>query len=225
MVLRAGIEPARPYGHRILSPVRLPIPPPKHEKKIITSFDGVTNALDKMTKNLFVDILNASRKPIVFFESMEQLAWILWVVLGVILIIAEIFTFGFVLFWFGIGALAAALIGYLGLSFGWQFLVFAVVSIILTALSRKIFANYYSHGDENKLKSGIDSLPGQIGTVSADGKGDLRSGEVKVFGSTWTAFLEDEGKPLVKGEKVEVVRVKGSSIYVKRIDELPEWRK
>jgi hypothetical protein len=29
MVLRAGIEPARPEGHRILSPVRLPIPPPK----------------------------------------------------------------------------------------------------------------------------------------------------------------------------------------------------
>ncbi len=37
LVLRAGIEPARPEGHRILSPVRLPIPPPKHEKKISTT--------------------------------------------------------------------------------------------------------------------------------------------------------------------------------------------
>lgn len=33
MVLRAGIEPARPEGHRILSPVRLPIPPPKQRIK------------------------------------------------------------------------------------------------------------------------------------------------------------------------------------------------
>lgn len=29
LVLRAGVEPARPEGHRILSPVRLPIPPPQ----------------------------------------------------------------------------------------------------------------------------------------------------------------------------------------------------
>jgi membrane protein implicated in regulation of membrane protease activity len=40
---------------------------------------------------------------------MEQWAWILWVVLGVVFIIAEIFTLGFVLLWFGIGAIAAAL--------------------------------------------------------------------------------------------------------------------
>ena len=33
---------------------------------------------------------------------MENIAWILWLVLGVGLIIAEIFTLGFVLFWFGI---------------------------------------------------------------------------------------------------------------------------
>ena len=39
---------------------------------------------------------------------MEQLAWLFWIILGVGLIIAETFTFGFVLFWFGIGAIAAA---------------------------------------------------------------------------------------------------------------------
>ncbi len=74
---------------------------------------------------------------------MEEFAWILWTVLGVVLIIAEIFTFGFVLFWFGIGALAAALAGWLGLGFGWQFLIFAVISIALTMLSRTIFSNLY----------------------------------------------------------------------------------
>ena len=156
---------------------------------------------------------------------MDQLAWILWVVLGVILIIAEIFTLGFVLFWFGLGAIAAAFAGYLGVGFGGQFLVFAIVSIILTALSRKIFANLYSHSDENQIKTGSDSLPGQIGTVSGASKGVLQSGEVKVFGSTWTAFPEEGELPLVEGEKVEVVRVKGSSIYVRRTGELPEWRK
>jgi hypothetical protein len=33
MVLRAGIEPAHSEEYRILSPVRLPIPPPKQPEK------------------------------------------------------------------------------------------------------------------------------------------------------------------------------------------------
>jgi membrane protein implicated in regulation of membrane protease activity len=155
---------------------------------------------------------------------MEQFTWILWIVLGVVLIIAEIFTLGFVLFWFGIGALAAAFAGFFGVGLFGQFFIFAIISIALTALSRTIFANYYSHGDEDKFKTGSDSLPGQIGTVTSPSKGALQSGEVKVFGSTWTAFPEEGEMPLLEGEKVEVVRVKGASIYVRRVGELPEWR-
>lgn len=155
---------------------------------------------------------------------MEQFAWIVWIVLGVCLIVAEIFTLGFFLFWFGIGALAAALVAFLGLGIGWQFLVFAVVSIVLTLLSRTIFSKYYSHNDEQLYKTGVDAMPGQIGTVTSASKGSLQSGEVKVYGSIWTAFPEDEARPLIEGEKVEVVSVKGASIYVRRINELPEWR-
>ena len=158
---------------------------------------------------------------------MEQLAWILWVILGVGLIIAEIFTLGFVLFWFGIGAFVAALVGFLGLGLGWQFMAFALVSVVLTAMSRTIFSKYFSLNDEDSIKTGVDALPGQIGTVSAASKGTLHEGAVKVFGSTWTAFPIDEETPLIEGEKVEVVRVKGSSIYVRRVSaekELPEWR-
>jgi len=157
---------------------------------------------------------------------MEQLAWILWIVLGVALIIAEIFTFGFVLFCFGIGALAAALVGGLGFGVASQFLAFAIVSIILTVMSRTIFAKYFSH-DENTLKMGIDALPGQIGTVTIGSRGALNEGAVKVYGSTWTAFPVNSETSLLEGEKVEVVRVRGSSIYVQRIEnykKLPDWR-
>ena len=155
---------------------------------------------------------------------MEQFTWILWIVLGVVLIIAEIFTLGFVLFWFGIGALAAALAAWLGFGFGIQFLIFAVISVALTVMSRTIFASFHSQTDENTLKMGMDSLPGQIGTVTEASKGALQEGAVKVYGSTWTAFPIDSSTPLVEGEKVEVVRIQGSSIYVQGTKELPEWR-
>ncbi len=154
---------------------------------------------------------------------MEQYAWILWVVLGISLIVAEMFTLGFVLLWFGIGALVAAFAGYLGFGIGIQFMSFATVSIVLTALSRTIFSKYYP-GREDSLKSGVDSLPGKIGTITGASKGALQSAEVKVFGSTWTAFPEEGEEPLLEGEKVEVVSVKGASLHVRRVRELPEWR-
>ena len=76
---------------------------------------------------------------------MSDWFWILWCMLGAILIVAEIFTSGFVLFWFGIGALAAAFAGFIGIdSLAIQFVIFAVVSIALTAASRTIFVNYFS---------------------------------------------------------------------------------
>ena len=156
---------------------------------------------------------------------MEQAAWIFWLVVGVALIIAEVFTLGFVLLWFGVGAIAAAFVGFLGGGFLLQFLVFAIVSIALTAMSRTIFANYLAHRDEDTVKMGVDSLPGQIGTVTVASNGALKEGAVKVYGSTWTAFPIDGETDLTEGEKVEVVSVKGSSIYVRRmVNELPEWR-
>lgn len=156
---------------------------------------------------------------------MDQLIWIGWLIVGIGLIIAEVFTLGFVLLWFGIGALVAALAGALGAPFIVQFAIFAVLSIVLTGLSRTIFAKYLSHGDENTVKMGVDALPGKIGTVTLASKGALNEGAVKVYGSTWTAFPADGETLLQEGEKVEVVSIKGSSIYVRRVtNELPEWR-
>lgn len=155
---------------------------------------------------------------------MEQLAWIFWLVLGVALIIAEVFTLGFVLFWFGIGALAAALAGFLGGGLLIQFLVFAVLSVGLTVMSRTIFGKYLPSHEGDAMKMGVDSLPGQIGTVTISSQGALKEGAVKVYGSTWTAFPIDGETDLNEGEKVEVVSVRGSSIYVRPVvKELAGW--
>ena len=157
---------------------------------------------------------------------MSNWIWIAWTILGAILIVAEIFTSGFVLLWFGIGALAAALLGIVGIdSMALQFLVFAVVSCALTAASRTIFINYFSREKTGEsLRSGVDSLPGKIGTVVSSSRGALQEGAVKVFGSTWTAYPASGEPPLEAGERVCVERIEGASIYVKRIGVEPDWR-
>jgi len=157
---------------------------------------------------------------------MESYLWIFWAVLGAILVIAEIFTTGFVLLWFGIGALAAGFAGLIGVhSMILQFLIFAVVSIGLTAASRTIFVNYFSREKSGgDLKSGVEALSGKIGTVVSSSRGALHEGAVKVYGSTWTAYPADGEEPLEAGDRVEVIKVQGASIYVKRVGAAPDWR-
>jgi len=157
---------------------------------------------------------------------MDNIIWILWAVLGAILIVAEIFTAGFVLFWFGVGALAAAFAALVGIdSLAIQFFIFAVVSISLTAASRTIFVKYFSREQTgDSLKTGVDSLPGKVGTVVSSSRGALHEGAVKVFGSTWTAYPAEGEEPLEAGERVMVESVSGASIYVRRVDAGGDWR-
>jgi len=157
---------------------------------------------------------------------MQDYLWIFWAILGAVLVVAEIFTTGFVLLWFGVGALAAGLAGLFGIhSIIAQFLIFAVVSIALTAASRTIFVNYFSREKSGgDLKSGAESLPGKIGTVVSSSRGAMHEGAVKVFGSTWTAYPAEGEEPLEAGDRVEVVRIQGASIYVRRIEAGRDWR-
>jgi membrane protein implicated in regulation of membrane protease activity len=157
---------------------------------------------------------------------MENLIWILWCVLGLVLIVAEVFTTGFVLLWFGIGALAAAFAGLIGIdSLAIQFFIFILVSGGLTAASRTIFVNYFSRektGDS--LRSGAEALPGKIGTVVSSSRGAMNEGAVKVFGSTWTAYPAPGESPLEAGERVCVESIEGASIFVRRVDGGRGWQ-
>lgn len=157
---------------------------------------------------------------------MDEFAWLMWAVLGVVLIIAEVFTAGFVLLWFGVGAFAATLAALAGFGYAVQFLMFFVVSIALTAASRTLFVKYVASEKKGGiLKSGVEALPGKIGTVVSSSHGALHEGAVKVFGSTWTAYPAEGEEPLEAGDRVTVESVKGASIYVRRTDGVPDWRR
>lgn len=152
--------------------------------------------------------------------------WYIWLILGVLFIVAEMFTSGFVLLWFGIGALVAALLaltGVVGLPL--QIVVFLAVSIALTVASRTIFERFFMRGSPGgELKTGVETLPGRIGIVVEPSKGSMQEGAVRVFASTWRAFPADGEDPLLEGEKVQIERVEGASVYVRRVDSEPSWR-
>lgn len=145
-------------------------------------------------------------------------AWVIWLIIAAIFIAAEVFTPGFFLLWFGVGAAVAAIMALLGVgSFAAQMLVFLIVSVALVIASRTIFERFLNRpADTNQLRSGIETIIGQIGTVVESSRGALNEGAVRVYGSVWTAFPAEGEWPLHEGDSVAVERIEGNAIYVRR---------
>ncbi|MEK7834094.1 MAG: NfeD family protein [Acidobacteriota bacterium] len=145
-------------------------------------------------------------------------AWIVWLILAAIFIGLEVMTPGFFLLWFGVGALAAGLLALVGVtSIAAQIIVFLVISVALLVASRTIFEKFLPLSSTGQdLKTNIETMIGQVGTVVEPSRGALHEAAVKVYGSTWTAFPIEGEKPLTEGETVAVERIEGNSIYVRR---------
>jgi membrane protein implicated in regulation of membrane protease activity len=145
-------------------------------------------------------------------------AWIVWLILAAIFIGIEVLTPGFFLLWFGIGALAAMILSLLGISsLAAQIITFLIVSVALLVASRTIFERFLPlSSSARSLKTNVETMIGQVGTVVEPSRGALHEAAVKVYGSTWTAFPIEGEKPLTEGETVAIERIEGNSIYVRR---------
>ncbi|HEY8461869.1 MAG TPA: NfeD family protein [Blastocatellia bacterium] len=145
-------------------------------------------------------------------------AWVIWLIIAAIFVVAEVFTSGFFLLWFGVGALAAAVIAMLGVSsVAAQTIIFLIVSVALVVASRTIFERFLDRpADSNRLSSGIETIIGQVGAVVESSRGALNEGAVSVYGSVWTAFPAEGERPLKEGDSVVVERIEGNAIYVRR---------
>lgn len=145
-------------------------------------------------------------------------AWIVWLILAAIFVGLEVMTPGFFLLWFGIGALVSTFLALIGISsLAVQIMAFLVVSVALLVGSRTIFERFLPLSQTaQSLKTNVDTMIGQVGTVVEPSRGALHEAAVKVYGSTWTAFPIEGEKPMTEGETVAVERIEGNSIYVRR---------
>jgi membrane protein implicated in regulation of membrane protease activity len=140
----------------------------------------------------------------------DWLPWI-WLALAVIFAIAEIFTLGFVIICFGIGAGAAALLAYLGFDFMWQLAAFTVVSALAVWLSRPL-GNRLTRPNSHAV--GGERLVGREGIVLETIDPITGHGVVRVGHERWSADpLED--RPIAAGSKILVVSVNGAHLKVR----------
>ncbi len=137
-----------------------------------------------------------------FTENIDELMRWGWVVLAVFFFLVEIFTAGFVLLCFGIGALGAALAAFLGAGVAWQLVVFIAATIAAVVLARP-FADRISRPGVQQIAG--DRMIGKWGVVLQTVDPMEGTGMVRVESERWRA----ESTVNVQLEVGEVVRVVG----------------
>jgi inner membrane protein len=142
-------------------------------------------------------------------DGVEIWFWV-WVLLAAFLMIGEIFTAGFFLLPFGIGAAVAALLEFLGLSVAWQWAAFVLVSAAMLVLLRR-YADRLTH--DQPMRTGVDRLIGKSGTVIEELVDDGPGGMVRIEREEWRADAPGHGT-LPVGTRVVVERVDGTHLIV-----------
>ena len=138
---------------------------------------------------------------------------VIWLVAGVLLAIAELFTLDFVLIMLAAGAFAAALAGVVDASIPIQALVFALVSTAGLVAVRPAIRKRLHRGADPAVM-GVDAIEGSEATVIeqiAEGRG-----MVKIGGELWSARPYDVTQVIDAGEQVRVVEVRGATALVWR---------
>jgi len=154
---------------------------------------------------------------------------VLWIVLGVVLAVAEIFTTTLFLIMFAAGAFAAAGAAALGAPVGVQAIVFAAVSALTTLSVRPTLRKHRRSAlDSGEQPFGVEAIEGSTALVLE--RVDAGQGMVKIDGELWQARSYDASQNFAPGERVQVIQVRGATALVWRDDvsppgELPESRR
>jgi len=138
---------------------------------------------------------------------------LVWAVIGLLLLIAELATVSFILCFIGLGALIVALTTWIGItpSINSQLIVFSVSSLLLLALLRKTARKLFAgHADvppdyaEQKVKV--------VKPIPAGGEGSIQ-----YRGSDWIAF-SDTTQTIPEGAVVQIETIEGIRVKVKPVE-------
>lgn len=139
---------------------------------------------------------------------------IIWAVVFVAALIAEIFSEALVSVWFCIGAVVALGVSFISeMPFWGSIIVFVGVSslsflIIRPLVKDKLFRLH--------VRTNVDSMIGRKGLVTKKIT-TLEKGEVKVDGVLWSAIKKESEEDIDIGKIVEVISIQGNKLFVKEV--------
>jgi inner membrane protein len=140
-----------------------------------------------------------------------------WFLLGIALMLLELVLPGFVVIFFGFGALITALLSYLGIvnDIIFQLAVFIVSSLLTLAIFRKRFSSSFKGNVARTLKKGesIDNIAGDKVIVRAEIIPGQLGGKVEYNGTAWDA---DSDENIKSGEVAIIIERNNLRLKVKK---------
>lgn len=136
----------------------------------------------------------------------------LWTIFAIVMAVGEIFTAGFFLLPFAIGAGAAAILAWIGAPLLAQWLVFFGLSIFSLAYLRR-FISRQDEGEQPKV--GANRWVGEVGLVLQDVDPHTQHGMVRILQEEWRATADQH---IDAGEKIIVTDIKGTRLVVEPLE-------
>lgn len=138
---------------------------------------------------------------------------ICWLAIVIVLLVIEIATLGLTTIWFAGGALVACIAALLHANIWVQIVLFLVVSVLLLFFTRPLAVRYMN---KDRTKTNVDSMVGKEAVVTEAIDNLKAQGVVQVNGLEWTARSEKSQEVIPKGAIVEVGRVDGVKLIVRK---------
>ncbi len=136
--------------------------------------------------------------------------WLLWLVIAVVLGVAEIFTLTAALGVLGVAALVPTLLAVVGLPLPVQLVVYGACAALGLVLVRPVALRHMRRPQLERF--GIDALVGKRAHVLREVSD--RDGLVRIDVEEWTARSFDEHTVIPVGAAVDVMRISGTIAYV-----------
>ena len=118
--------------------------------------------------------------------------------------------------WFALGAVASLLVSLMGASGTVQLITFVVVSLLSLIASRPLVKKIQSAPKE---KTNADRIIGQTAVVIHPISPEQR-GRVEIEGQDWSAAAVNKEESFTTGQKVQIVRIEGVTVYVKALENI-----
>ncbi len=138
--------------------------------------------------------------------------WTYWLLFALFFFVLEAFTVGFLVFWFGIGAILALITSLLTDNMMIQATVFIVSSTLLLFATKPLVKRITKNDKE--VKTNVYSVINKRGKVIVDIDPDDSTGQVKIAGDVWSA-KSTNNKRIPKGTSVIVEKIEGVKVIVK----------
>ncbi|MCI9017070.1 MAG: NfeD family protein [Clostridia bacterium] len=137
--------------------------------------------------------------------------WQLWLIISGLFFIAEIITVGFLVFWFGIGALFAMITSFFIDSIIIQTTVFLITSTVLLFFTKKFVKKVDAF---DKVKTNAYSIIDKKGIVTKEINSKNGIGQIKVGSEIWSAKSVEPDIIISEGTEIEVKDIDGVKAVV-----------